>query len=402
MAAIPRYRPQHGPVVLSAGFRPFFLLSALWASLAIPIWLAFFTGQTQVATAFSPVVWHVHEMIFGFGAATVAGFLLTAIPNWTGRMPLQGRPLAVLVLLWIAGRIGVLFSARIGAESASLLDLAFPLVFLAVVAREILTGRNWRNLPMLGALALLLIGNALAHLDALGVTETAELGNRIGVATLLMLIAFVGGRIVPSFTRNWLAKIRPEISGPAPFDAIDRTVLTIVALTLIAWVVAPESQLASWIELAGGFAVALRLARWRGGATLREPMLWVLHLGYAWLALGFLLLAFNGFVPLLPQTTALHALTVGAIGTMMLAVMTRASLGHTGRPLVAGAGTTTIYVLVTLAAILRLLAPLAGAKYLAALLLAGAAWSGAFGLFVLLYARPLALPAVKGEAARPI
>jgi uncharacterized protein involved in response to NO len=273
MVAIPRYRLHTGPAVLSAGFRPFFLLSALWASLAIPIWLAFFTGQTQVATAFSPVVWHVHEMIFGFGAATVAGFLLTAIPNWTGGMPLQGGPLAVLVLLWIAGRIGVLFSARIGAESAAVLDLAFPLVFLAVVAREILTGRNWRNLLMLGALALLLLGNLLAHLGALGFAETAELGNRLGVATLLMLIAFVGGRIVPSFTRNWLAKTRPEISAPAPFDAIDRAVLAIVALTLIAWVVAPESQLAPWVELAGALAVALRLARWRGGATLREPML---------------------------------------------------------------------------------------------------------------------------------
>jgi uncharacterized protein involved in response to NO len=402
MAAIPRYRPRTGPVVLSAGFRPFFLLSALWASLAIPIWLAFFAGQSQVATAFSPAVWHAHEMIFGFGAATVAGFLLTAIPNWTGRMPLQGAPLAVLVLIWITGRIAVLFSADIGAESAAVLDLAFPLVFLAVIAREILAGRNWRNLPMLGALTLLLAGNFLVHLDALDLAETAELGNRLGVATLLMLITLVGGRIVPSFTRNWLAKERPEISAPAGFGAIDRAVLTLVALTLISWVLAPDSKFAAWAALAGGLAVALRLTRWRGGATLREPMLWVLHLGYGWLALGFLLLSFNGFVPLLPPTTALHAFTVGAIGTMMLGVMTRASLGHTGRPLVAGPGTTTIYVLVTLAAILRLLAPLTGAKYLTVLLLAGAAWSGAFGLFVLLYARPLAQPQVKGEAARPI
>ncbi|HXP76036.1 MAG TPA: NnrS family protein [Stellaceae bacterium] len=401
MSAIPSYSRQTRLALLSAGFRPFFLLSALWAALAIPIWLAFFLGQSPVPTSLSPVIWHVHEMIFGFGAATVAGFLLTAIPNWTGRKPLQGGRLAILVLLWIAGRVAMLFSARIGAGSAAILDLAFPLMFLAVVAREILSGRNWRNLPMLGALALLLFGNLLVHLDALGVARAAEAGNRLGVATLLMLIAFVGGRIVPSFTQNWLAKQRPETPAPAPFDSIDRAVLALVALALIAWVLVPDSTLAPWAELAGGLAIVVRLARWRGGATLREPLLWVLHLGYGWLGLGLLLLGFNGFEPLLPQTTALHALTAGAIGTMTLAVMTRASLGHTGRPLVAGPGTTTIYVLITLAAILRLLAPLGGGEYVPMLLLAGAAWSGAFGLFVLLYARPLAQPRVKDEAPQP-
>jgi uncharacterized protein involved in response to NO len=400
--AIPRYRPHNGPTVLSAGFRPFFLLAALWAALAVPLWLVVYAGQARIPTALSPVVWHVHEMVFGYGAAVVAGFLLTAIPNWTGRMPLQGAPLAVLAFFWFAGRLAVLCSASIGTRSAAVLDLAFPLVFLVVVAREIVAGRNWRNLPMLAALALLLLGNLLVHVDALGIAGTAEFGNRLGVATLLMLISFVGGRIVPSFTRNWLAKERPEVAAPASFGAIDRAVLALVALTLIVWLLAGETVVAPWVELAGGVAVAVRLARWRGQATLREPLLWILHLGYGWLALGFLLLACNGFVAVLPETTALHALTVGAIGTMTLAVMTRASLGHTGRPLVAGKGTTTIYGLVTLAAILRLLAPLGGAQYLAILALSGAAWSGAFGLFVLLYARPLAQPRDKGETARPI
>jgi uncharacterized protein involved in response to NO len=183
MAAILRYRPQTGPVVLSAGFRPCFLLASLWASLAIPIWLAFFTGHSQVPTALSPVVWHVHEMIFGFAAATVAGFLLTAIPNWTGRLPLQGGPLAFLVLLWAVGRVAVLVSAKIGPNAAATLDLAFPVVFLGAIAREIFAGRNWRNFPMLGALALLLLGNLLVHLDSVGIASTAELGNRHPKAT---------------------------------------------------------------------------------------------------------------------------------------------------------------------------------------------------------------------------
>jgi uncharacterized protein involved in response to NO len=244
MAAIPRYRRTSGPVLFSAGFRPFFLFGALWAAIAIPIWLTVFAGEYQIPTTFSPVIWHVHEMVFGYGTAVVAGFLLTAIPNWTGRMPLQGGPLAILLLLWAVGRFAVLLSARFDIKIAVLLDLAFPSIFAGVVAREIIAGRNWRNLPMLGALTLLLVGNLLVHLDALGIASTAELGNRLGVATLLMLISFVGGRIIPSFTRNWLAKRQPEISAPASFDIIDRVVLAIIALALVVWVSAPESIIA--------------------------------------------------------------------------------------------------------------------------------------------------------------
>ncbi len=402
MTAIPRYRPHIGPALFSAGFRPFFLLSALWAAVAVPLWLALFAGRIQVPSALAPIVWHVHEMIFGFGGATVAGFLLTAIPNWTGRMPIQGRPLAILVLLWLAGRIAVLLSAKIGANAATVFDLAFPLVFFTVVAREILAGRNWRNLPMLVALALLFSGNLLVHLEVLGLASTAAVGNRLGVATLLMLISFVGGRIIPSFTGNWLAKQRPDIARPAAFDGLDRVALAMTALALVFWVAAPDGPVALWAELAAGITLTARLLRWRGIFAGREPLLWILHLGYGWLALGFLLLALNGFVPVLPQTTALHALTAGAIGTMTLAVMTRTSLGHTGRPLTAGPRTTMIYVLVTLAAVLRLLAPLGGSQYVLVLSLAGAAWSGAFGLFARFYFRPLTLPRVKDENARPI
>jgi uncharacterized protein involved in response to NO len=402
MAAIPRYRPNDGPAILSAGFRPFFLLAALWAAVAVPLWLLLFAGHAVTASVLPPPVWHVHEMVFGYGAAVVAGFLLTSIPNWTGRLPLQGGPLLILVLAWLAGRLAILMSARTGAWSAAVLDLAFPLLFLAVVAREIVSGRNWRNLPMVAALLSLLVANLLVHLDAVGAAATAEFGDRLGIATLLMLISFVGGRIVPSFTRNWLARERPEVAAPAPFDTLDRVVLAIVALTLIVWLFASETTIAPWSELAGGIAVALRLARWRGRAVSKEPLLWVLHLGYAWLALGFLLLAFNGFVPVLPETTALHALTVGAIGTMTMAVMTRASLGHSGRPLTAGRGTTAIYLLLTLASVLRLIAPLTGACYLSVLVLAGAAWSGGFALFVLLYGRLLTRRVAKDGTARAI
>jgi len=400
--AIPRYRAHAGQALLSAGFRPFFLLSATWAALAVPLWLAFLAGAGTVPTLLPPPIWHAHEMVFGYAAATAAGFLLTAIPNWTGRMPLQGGPLAALVGLWIAGRVAEFVSARIGAPAAAVLDLSFPVAFLVAVAREIVAGRNWRNLPMVAALTLLLVGNSLVHLEALGWAETGELGNRLGIATLLMLVTLVGGRIVPSFTRNWLTKNLPGAATPASFGWIDRAALLTTALALADWVAVPAAPWTPWVELIAALALGMRLVRWRGAGAWREPLLWVLHLGYGWLALGFLLLAVNGIMPLVPATAALHALTVGAIGTMTLGVMTRASLGHTGRPLVAGSGTTTIYALVTVAALLRLLAPLAGADYLLLLSLAGAAWSGAFGLFVFLYGRPLATPRVSGAAARPL
>ena len=402
MTAIPRYREHAGPVILSAGFRPFFLGAAIWAAVAIPLWLGAYTAGLVVPTRLAPSVWHAHEMVFGYAAAAVAGFLLTAIPNWTGRMPLQGGPLATLVSLWAIGRAGVLLSTAIGAPAAAVADLSFPAVFLAVVAREILTGKNWRNLPMLGALSLLLIGNLLVHFEALGLADTAELGNRLGIATLLMLISLVGGRIIPSFTHNWLAKARPEVSPPVPAGRLDLAAMIVTGLALPVWVIAPDAAVMPWAVLAAGIVVALRLSRWRSRQTIREPLLLILHVGYGWLALGLLLLGLNSLTGILPATAALHALTVGAVGTMTLAVMTRASLGHTGRPLTAGPATKAIYALITLAAVLRVVSPLAGDRTVLALWLAGAAWSGAFGLFAVCYGRVLTRPRVRNELASPI
>jgi uncharacterized protein involved in response to NO len=402
MTAIPRYRSHAGPVILSAGFRPFFLGASIWAAVAIPLWLGVYAEGLALPTNLAPPIWHAHEMVFGYAAATVAGFLLTAIPNWTGRMPLQGRALAILVLLWVIGRLGVLLSGEIGAPAAAVADLCFPAVFLAVIAREILAGKNWRNLPMLGALSLLLLGNLLVHLGALDLADTAELGNRIGLVTLLMLISLVGGRIVPSFTRNWLTKARPEAAPPVPAGRFDLAALVVTGLALLIWTIAPDAAPTPWAVLAAGIAVALRLSRWRGLHAVPEPLLLILHVGYGWLALGLLLLGLNGLTDTLPATTALHALTVGAVGTMTLAVMTRASLGHTGRPLSAGPVTKTIYGLITVAALLRILSPLAGDRIDLALGLSGAAWSCAFGLFAVFYGFVLMRPRVRDGTIRPI
>jgi len=386
------------PAVFSAAFRPFFLGAALWSAAAVPAWLMSFSGRAALPEAFPPFLWHVHEMVFGFAFAAVAGFLLTAIPNWTGRLPLRGARLAALAGLWLAGRIALLLSAQLGPLAAAAIDLAFPAALIAVVARELIAGRNWRNLPMLAALALLFCGSLLVHLQAIGVGYAALLGNRLGIATLLMLIALIGGRIVPSFTRNWLAKHRPEGPMPAPAGPLDVAALAATFAALAAWVAAPGGPVTPWLALAASLALGLRLSRWRGLAALGEPLLFVLHAGYGWLAFGLALLGLSGVAPLVPQSAALHALTVGAIGTMTLAVMTRATLGHSGRPLSADRATVLVYLLVTLAALLRIAAPMAGGAFLALTWAAGAAWSAAFLLFAVSYRNML----IPGQAEGPL
>ncbi|MGH6904329.1 MAG: NnrS family protein [Geminicoccaceae bacterium] len=387
-AGIPRYRPFAGPALLRQGFRPFFLGAGLWALVAMTLWVAALQGYLALPTAFDPVAWHVHEMLFGFVVAAIAGFLLTAIPNWTGRMPLQGLPLAILVGVWLAGRLAVYGSERIGAGSAAALDLAFLSLLLGVVLREILTGRNWRNLPMPVALGGLLAANALTHADAAGIAATGPLGQRLGIGIVILLISLVGGRIIPSFTLNWLKK-RGAARLPARFGAPDRVALGLLAAALVAWVIAPESHIAGTAMVGAGLAALIRLARWCSHLTLVEPLVWSLHLGYAWVPIGLLLTGLGAFLPDLPQIAGLHALTAGAMGGMTLAVMTRATLGHTGRPLIADRWTAAAYLLVAAAAALRVAAPFSADGYLALLWAAGLAWCAAFGLFAVRYGRLL-------------
>ena len=387
---IPRYRQWSGPALLSAGFRPFFLVAGLWAVVALPVWLAVLGGELVLPSAFDPVAWHAHEMLFGFIQAAVAGFLLTAVPNWTGRMPIQGWSLGALAALFVAGRFAVTISALIGAEVAAAVDLAFPAALLAALGREVVAGRNWRNLPMLGALGLLGVANALTHAEALGWAWTGGPGLRLGIAVVLLLIGLVGGRVIPSFTRNWLAK-RGETRLPAPAGRLDAAALAATAAALLAWVAAPGwAGVAPLMGLAA-IANGVRLARWRGHLTGAEPLVWVLHLGFAWLPVGFALMA---LAPVLgfAQSAALHALTGGAMTTMIVAVATRATRGHTGRALVAGRATTALYALVTVAAAARVAAGLAVGATMPLLAVAGVAWVGAFVLFLGIYAPMLMAP----------
>jgi uncharacterized protein involved in response to NO len=394
-AGIPRITARSGPAVLGYGFRPFFLAAAVWAVVAMVLWLPAMMGAPVLASAFDPLTWHVHEMLFGFVGAAIAGFLLTAIPNWTGRMPLQGTPLLGLVALWFAGRVAVLVSAPIGPWPAAAVDLAFYAVLLAVIVREIVVGKNWRNLVMAIALVLFLVANALMHLEAVDLAQTAALGYRLAIAVVTMLIVLIGGRIIPSFTRNWLAK-RHATALPAPFGPVDKAVMAVSVLALVAWTIEPLSAVTALLAALAAVMNLIRLARWRGYATLAEPLVTILHVGYVWVPIGFALMA-AGAVDWVPAAAAVHALGAGAFATMIMAVTTRATLGHTGRALHAGPATTILYVLVTLAAALRLAAWGLPALYLPLVHSAGSAWIAAFLGFVLIYGRMLVTPRPDGK-----
>lgn len=373
-----------GPEILRQGFRPFFLAASVWAVIAVALWLPVFRGQIGLPTEFDPLAWHAHEMIFGFVAASVAGFLLTAIPNWTGRLPLRGLPLLGLFCVWLAGRVAILASAEIGAAAATVIDLAFLPLLVGFALREIVAGRNWRNLPVVIAVTALFAANALMHAEALGWITTGGIGPRLGIAIVTLMISLIGGRIIPSFTRNWLAK-RGDGSLPVPFGRYDGLCILLVLVAVAGWTFVPDTLPVAVLLLLAGVASLVRLWRWKWYRTLSEPLIWSLHLGFLWVPLGLLLLGAGRFVASVPLSAGLHALTAGAAGSMILAVMTRATLGHTGRELSSDHATTAIYLLVFAAAALRV-----SASFLPSadpLLIASAvAWIAAFLLFAIHYA----------------
>lgn len=384
MLALRRSRMASAPPVLRGGFRPFFLGGAAWAIVALGLWLLVLTGSAALPSAFEPLAWHRHEMLFGFVGAVVAGFLLTAIPNWTGRLPIAGGPLLALFGLWAVGRLAVLFSAEIGALLAAAIDVSFYLVLAAVAGREVLAAKN-RNMPMVVLILMFGVANGLDHASVLAASLDEGLGWRSGLTLVVVMISLIGGRIIPSFTRNWLTKQGVRDRLPGQPSIYDLTTTAFTAAVLLSWVAMPDrTEVGVALAFAGALQF-LRLARWRGLRTVTDPLVVVLHVGYLWLPVGLGLLGASILDPGISRSASIHALTTGAMGTMILAVMTRATLGHTGRELRAGGGTVAIYLLVTAGALLRVAAPFELVDYTQGMRWSALAWGAAFAGFMAVY-----------------
>ncbi len=380
-------------VFFSRAFRPFFFGAGLMGGLMLLFWLLMLAGAAQPPTHLAPRDWHVHEMIFGYFAAAMTGFLLTAVPNWTGRMPLAGGPLMLLFGLWLAGRAAMFVSAVVPALAIAI-DAAYLPLLAFLVWREIIAGNNRRNIVVAALVSGLAIANLLFHAQYMFGWPVSPLAERLALSVAAGLILLIGGRIVPSFTRNWLMKqgVREEARLPAPFGGFDKAAVLAATLALLAWIALAEHALAGALFALAGVAHLVRLRRWRGWTAAKEPLVWILHAGYLWLPAWMLLMAAAAF-GLWPVTDALHALTAGAIVNMTLAVMTRASLGHSGRPLAADTFTTIIYALAMTGGLARVLAaalPPAPAWHAS-----GALTAGALLLFALGYAPVFFRPRVR-------
>jgi uncharacterized protein involved in response to NO len=370
------------PVILSYAFRPFFLLNGLFAVLIVFAWVASLHGI--IPLLLTPL-WHSHEMLIGFAMAAVAGFSLTAVANWTGRPALKGTPLALLLASWLVGRMAMLLSGWIPPSLVLLLDCLFPVLLCVLLGREIIGGRSRRNYPLILIIAIVAMLNILYHL---GNQQLIEGGERLYIYllihTILLLVTIIAGRIVPGFTGNWLRKQGIDRL-PVDSDWVNRLALL---MTIVVGIVAsfmPVHPLTAVLAMVAALIHGFRLSRWKAFSTLSNPLLFVLHAAYAWIPVGYLLLAGTGFGWLVSPTASMHALTMGAIGSIILAVTTRVALGHTGRPLHAARATVTAYWVLMLAGLVRVLGPLTGKNYVLMIDLSALGWMAAFAIFTWVY-----------------
>lgn len=393
----------------SYGFRPFFLLAGLSAVLGMALWLLAINGSPWPVQASRSTFWHAHEMGLGFGGAVMAGFILTAGANWTGRPPIRGPLLAGLVLAWLCGRAAMLYSGLLPATVTMLLDLLFPVLFGVLVTREIVGARNLRNYGVLAIVWALTVFTVLYHVAAIGTlseeaaADMQRIVARLFVYLLAVLITVLGGRVIPGFTGSWL-RMRGAGKLPGARAWLETAIVPLTVAAGISQALAPGGIVTAVLCIGAGAAHLLRLSGWRGLATAAEPLLLVLHVAYAWLALGFLLLGLSAAGLPVPETAALHALTVGGIGGVILGMMTRVALGHTGRPLHAARIIQLAYVLLGLAALLRAFGPLSATGSTLAYTGSGLLWIASFSLFVWHYAPILTRPRADqphGLADRP-
>ncbi|MEJ7729627.1 MAG: NnrS family protein [Polyangiaceae bacterium] len=382
--------------VSAKGFRVFFALAACYAVLIVPLWLAILGGVASPSNYLDPLSWHAHEMVFGFTVAVIAGFLLTAVGNWTQRETLIGAPLLALAGLWVLGRVAMILASQLPRGVAAAADLAFLPMLIVALARPLVATRSHRHFVILGVLSGLFAANVAVHLDALGLVAagTARRASSVAVDFVALVILIIAGRVFPMFTRG--ATGVDTIRSHRLLDVM--TVVGMAALVIVD-AVAAEPPTPSIVAGVVGLLAVARAIHWGAQHSLRQPLLWILHAGYAWLALGLLLRGAGSFAPVLTGSMATHAITAGAIGSLTLGMMARVSLGHTGRPLVAPPAMRWAFAAITLGAVARVLAPVvAPGAYLTALIIAGALWSMAMLAFLVVYTPMLVAPRIDGKA----
>ncbi len=390
-----RERNWQGHAVFSGGFRPFFLASALFSIICIALWMADFLAIITLDTALSALDWHRHEMLFGYTSGVIAGFIFTAVPNWTGRLPVVGWPLIWIFTLWLAGRFAMLFGAAIPYEIVALIDAAFIPVLSLVIGREIILGKNWRNMKVLMTIAVFGLANIWFHLEMI-FGGTGDGAVRLGFGAVLVLLMIVGGRIIPSFTRNWLARQNPG-KLPVVFSRYDNILERVSMAVLLFWVFIDEIPL-FLLPVVGllfailGAAHIFRIWRWAGHRTFSNPLLAVLHILYAFIPVGFLILSAGMILDSAALVIgALHIFGIGGIGGLTLAVMIRASLGHTGRKLVTDKFMELAVITLFLSVILRTIGEI-WPEFHWMVTASAVGWIIAFGIFCLRIGPWLLLP----------
>jgi uncharacterized protein involved in response to NO len=394
------------PVLFTYAFRPLFLLATLYAVVVVPYWAAAWLGAHSVPTQLgNPIAWHAHEMIFGFAGAAIGGFALTAVATWTTRPPVSGAPLVALSAAWLLARVLLLLPIPSLLPVAVAADLSYGTLLFALMAREVLLARNKRNYKVLLLLALLVATNALFFVGVFGDAGWIMASLLAGMWLVVWLINLVGGRIIPGFTRNWLkrqvtAEQRQPNALPPPFDRFD---MLTTGLLLLFGALHTAGAPAEWTAVLGvltGLLLFVRLRRWQGLRTLSEPLVWVLHVAFAWIPIGVLLLS-AAELDLAPRTAGVHALTNGAIATMVVAVASRAALGHTGRPLRSHPLLTAAYGCISASAVLRVAAAFGpGARIL--LMASATAWTLGFVCFAWRYAPILTRPKELRPGSLPV
>ena len=383
--------PEYGPwwtadhVLWAKGFRPFFLLAALAGAVALPAWIGVWTGHVSVTSPLSPITWHAHEMLFGYAGAVIAGFLLTAVSNWTQRPTAVGRPLAIHAALWIGGRIVAVFGPQGPVTAAA--SAAFLVGLAVAIGRPLAATRNRRNYGFVPLVLALAAAQVALHLDPAW-TRWAQ---QLALDVVLVLIVVVGGRVLPMFTGN---RLRLSIRRRARWEHLS----TGAAIALLLVDAAGLARVAPWVAAVAGVALLVRMSGWASRHTLRVPMLWIVHLGYAWVGVSMLLRGAGAFDAGVPASAAVHALTAGGIGAFTLGMMARVALGHTARPIVAAPLTTAAFSAMALAGFARVLGPWLAPGAAPWVPVSGFLFAASLLGFLIVYAPIVTAPRVDGLA----